>query len=220
MSLNHIPAIYTFINLTPHDVGIVLPSGERLTIRASGTVARVEQTSRFLTRSSDPEGDELGSRTVEIAEPVYGEVTGLPDPREGVAFIVSQMVAARSARTDLLYPDSGPDAIREAGQVVAVRRLLRSPLSATPQVAWLAVWPCRDGSLDPECPRSGDEVALGGRWMAGRLFESRAAAEQWACDFDIVHATNQGYETQVDPHAFAPLLALGDGRYRLLDDPR
>jgi len=58
---------------------------------------------------------------------VYGAVTGLPDQHDGVAYIVSQMVAARSSRTDLLYPDSGPDAVRERGQVVAVRRLLRSP---------------------------------------------------------------------------------------------
>ena len=125
----HISAIYTFVNLTPHDVSIVLPSEEWLTVRASGTVARVEQSSQFLTRSSNPDGDELGSRTVEIAEPVYGQVQGLPEPHSGVAYIVSQMVAARSNRTDLLYPDSGPDAIRENGQVVAVRRLLRSPRS-------------------------------------------------------------------------------------------
>lgn len=133
--MTHIPAIYTFVNCTPHDIVIVLPTEEWLRIRPSGTVARIEQSSRFLTRSSDPEGDALGSRTVEIAEPVYGEMQGLPAPHAGVALIVSQMVAARSSRTDLLYPDSGPDAIREKGQVVAVRRLLRSPLVAPQAVA-------------------------------------------------------------------------------------
>lgn len=176
-----IPAIYTFVNLTPHDVAIVLPTEEWLRIRPSGTVARVEQSSRFLTRSDDPEGDAFGSRTVEIAEPVYGEVQGLPDPHSGVAFIVSQMVAARSPRTDLLYPDSGPDAIREKGQVVAVRRLLRSPPAVQPAAPIRAMVEGREWEAVP-CDTT-MIVRLVTPLSAEALAASEAEAERvYACD--------------------------------------
>lgn len=124
--------VTTFVNLTPHRVSVLLASGETLDIEAQAEPARVTQSHTVITHSDD--GDQSG-RAVEIAAPVYGEIIGLPAPVPTVAYIVSVFVAQASAaqgRTDVLYPDSGPDAIRERGQVVAVRRLLApaAPLDA------------------------------------------------------------------------------------------
>lgn len=121
--------ITTFVNLTPHTVSIILASGETLTIDPQPTPARVTQSHTVITRSDDC--DQSG-RSVEIAVPVYGEIIGLPAPVPTVAYICSVFVAnaaALAGRTDVLYPDSGPDAVRKDGQVVAVRRLL-APIDA------------------------------------------------------------------------------------------
>ena len=70
--------------------------------------------------------DGLGHSLV-LARPTYGEVTGLPAPQEGIYYLVSSIVADAlrgSGRTDILVPDSGPDAVRENGQILAVRRVL------------------------------------------------------------------------------------------------
>lgn len=120
--------ITTFINLTPHIISVILASGETLTIDPQPTPARVSQSHTVITSSDD--GDQSG-RSVEIAAPVYGEIVGLPAPVPTVAYICSVFVANAAAalrRTDVLYPDSGPDAVRKDGQVVAVRRLL-APVS-------------------------------------------------------------------------------------------
>lgn len=117
--------ITTFINLTPHRVSVQLASGEELHIEAQPEPARVEQSHTFVTRSDS--GDAHDGRTVEISTPVYGAIVGLPEPRVGVAYICSVFVAnaaAQAGRTDVLYPDSGPDAVRERGQVISVKRLL------------------------------------------------------------------------------------------------
>ncbi len=50
--------------------------------------------------------------------------TGLPEPEQGVIFIVSTLAAqyaAEQGRKDFVSPDTGSTAIRENGQVVAVR---------------------------------------------------------------------------------------------------
>jgi len=124
--------ITTFFNLTPHTVRIILTSGETLTIDPQLVSARVEQSHTLITRSDD--GDQSG-RQVEIAAPTYGAIIGLPAPVPTVAYIVSVFVANAAAalgRTDVVYPDSGPDAVRKDGQVVAVRRLLAPPAPLDP----------------------------------------------------------------------------------------
>jgi len=121
--------ITTFFNLTPHTVCIILASGETLTIDPQPVSARVEQSHTFITPLSD-DGDQSG-RQVALAVPTYGAIIGLPAPVPTVAYIVSVFVANAAAalgRTDVVYPDSGPDAVRKDGQVVAVRRLL-APLA-------------------------------------------------------------------------------------------
>lgn len=124
--------ITTLINLTPHDVSIILASGERLTVEAQPVPARVEQSHTVIAVSDD---DTQSGRTVEIAAPVYGDIVGLPAPIPTVAYICSVFVAAAAAakgRTDVLYPDSGPDAVRDRGQVSAVRRLLQPVAKVDP----------------------------------------------------------------------------------------
>jgi hypothetical protein len=98
-----------FVNLTPHAITV-----EGLgTIPASGIVARVGVTQR-----------DVGARGgVRLRTSIKGSVEGMPAPAEGVTYIVSAMVLdalAGSRLTDVVAPDTGPDAIRENGQIVAV----------------------------------------------------------------------------------------------------
>jgi len=98
------------INLTPHALNI-----EGLDpIPPSGQVARVTTTHR-----------DIGTREgVRLRMQVRGLVEGLPPPQEGITYIVSGMVLealAGTRRADVVAPDTGPDAIRHNGQIVAVR---------------------------------------------------------------------------------------------------
>lgn len=90
----------TYINLTPHKLDIYdrkMDAGAAMILEPSGTVARVV-TNRQLVDGSGP---------FPIFRTVYGDVTGLPEPKEGVRYIVSGMVAARvPERTDVFKPGS------------------------------------------------------------------------------------------------------------------
>ena len=106
-------ACVMFINCTPH--AIMLNDGTRF--EPSGTIARVSQTlSEF---------DEFG-----IATQSFGEVTGLPEPKDGVIYIVSAMVLGRAqaeGRTDVVAPATGhKDCVRdEGGRIVSVPGFLK-----------------------------------------------------------------------------------------------
>ena len=114
----------TLVNLTPHALTLVSARGEHTVLPASGTVARVASTPGTVeAREGFP---------CAIASPtVFGEVTGLPCPQAGTAFIVSGMVGAALAgrgRTDVFVPGTGPNdgALRnEAGHIVGVTRLVQ-----------------------------------------------------------------------------------------------
>lgn len=104
------------VNLTPHSVTIL--TGETtppVILEPSGSVARCSVTSLQL----DPLFD-----TIPVATSELGEVTGLPEQEDGVALVVSRIVAeARPERTDLYFPG---DAVRdEKGNIVACRGLYR-----------------------------------------------------------------------------------------------
>ena len=99
-----------FVNLTPHALTV-----EGLgVIAVSGAVARVSVAQR-----------DMGTRGgVRLRQSVKGMVEGIPTPAEGVTYIVSGMVLdalAGSRLADVVAPDTGADAIRENGQIVAVR---------------------------------------------------------------------------------------------------
>ena len=110
-----------FVNLTPHAIAVEGVGR----IPASGQMARVA-TVRFAL------GDRGGVR---ITAQNLGQIDGLPAPAEGVLYIVSGMVldalkrqagpaGASRAGADVFAPDTGADAIRENGQIVAVRGLV------------------------------------------------------------------------------------------------
>lgn len=102
------------VNLTPHSIVVEVvekENGERVTFPPSGEVARVASVSR--------DSGKINGIPVRVTE--FGEVTGIPAPQEDTIFIVSLLVAQRADRSDVVSPDTGPTAIRENGQVVAVR---------------------------------------------------------------------------------------------------
>jgi len=107
------------VNLTPHSITVLAEGGEGITFPPSGKVARVSMLP----------GVDLPAHEGAVplrAAPQYGAVTELPAPAPGTIYIVSGMVSARACRADVFSPDTGPDAVRETGQIVAVRRLVRS----------------------------------------------------------------------------------------------
>lgn len=120
----------SLVNLTPHPIVLVSDGGARRTIPPSGTVARVGTTP----------GEHLLDYTVEVGSPVpilapdeWGDVEDLPEPQEGVAYIVSALVGLAmegSDRTDLVMPGTAPadNPERDAqGRITGVRVLKAVP---------------------------------------------------------------------------------------------
>ena len=111
------------INTTPHDIVIRSESGVDTSIPKSGIDVRV-------TASTGGRNDIDGVPCPVFDADEAGHVQGLPDPTEGVIFLVSGLVGAALAgtRTDLLVPGTGPTdhPIRnEKGWIIAVTRLKR-----------------------------------------------------------------------------------------------
>lgn len=101
------------INLTPHAITI---EGYG-TIEPSGQVARVSTV-----RAEAP-----AVAGIRVTRQSAGDIEGLPEPQEGVIYLVSGMVLAATNRADVYAPDTGADAIRnEKGHIVAVRGLVQS----------------------------------------------------------------------------------------------
>ena len=103
----------TFINLTPHAINI-LGEGRTLAIEPSGQLARVSARTETI-------GEIDG---IPVTTTVYGEVEGLPESRDGVAYIVSSLVAQRvTHREDVFVPS---ESVRdERGRIVGCRSLGR-----------------------------------------------------------------------------------------------
>ena len=109
----------SFVNCTPHF----------LTIEGLGELP----PSGILPRVSADYSHDLEIHGVRVRQKFYGAVTGLPDPVDGLTFIVSGMVRdaisvlpAHMRRPDVCAPDTGPDAIRnDLGGIIAVRGLVQ-----------------------------------------------------------------------------------------------
>ena len=107
----------SFVNLTPHSIFVTIHpdflDDRGIEYPASGMVARMAR--------NRAEGPLCGPHR--MVQQSFGAVEGLPDPVEGVIYIVSGMVLSElfGTRPDVVAPDTGPDAIRENGQIVAVR---------------------------------------------------------------------------------------------------
>jgi len=105
----------SIINLTPHAIVVRLDRMD-VTIPPSGQVARVSTNAELVT---DVNG-------IPVYRTVFGAIEGLPAAQDGIMLITSTIVAqaaARLGRTDVVSPDTGPTAIRQDGQIVAVTRL-------------------------------------------------------------------------------------------------
>lgn len=101
------------LNLTPHAITLALPNGESVTFPPSGQLARVASQEVVV-------GTLQG---VPVIQRAFGAVEGLPD--DGTPCLVSALVlSACHGRAGVYAPDTGPTAIRENGQVVAVTRLV------------------------------------------------------------------------------------------------
>ena len=107
----------SFVNLTPHSIWVTIHpdflDDRGIEYPASGQVARVA--------ANRAEGPLCGMHRV--IRQAFGAVEGLPAPVEGTVYIVSALVlsALAGSRPDVVAPDTGPDAIRENGQIKAVR---------------------------------------------------------------------------------------------------
>jgi len=101
-----------FVNLTPHVINIINPSGQ-MDLPPSGVVARVATTTAVV--------DEIDG--VEIIETSFGKLEALPPPQEGVYYIVSRIVLEAARRGDLLSP--GPLVRGPTGQPIGCKGLSR-----------------------------------------------------------------------------------------------
>lgn len=99
-----------FVNLTPHAIVVRTSEGDK-TFAPSGDVARVSTSVETL--------DSVGG--IPLTRTAFGTPVGVPEAVEGTIYIVSSLVGARVCRPDVVAPDTGATAIRENGQVVAVR---------------------------------------------------------------------------------------------------
>lgn len=110
------------VNLTPHAICVQTEAGELARFEPSGIVARV---ATIRTEAPAVAGFRVVAQDL-------GDVTGLPPAEAGTIYIVSAMVLSalileraqgtpRRAGVDVFAPDTGADAIREGGQIVAVR---------------------------------------------------------------------------------------------------
>ena len=99
------------INLTPHDIVVQKEDGTRVTYPASGQVARVEIEDACV-------GDIDG---IPIYKGKAKKVEGIPNPQDGVMYVVSLFVLQHANREDLISPNTS-DAIRDdKGRITAVR---------------------------------------------------------------------------------------------------
>ena len=98
------------INLTPHEVGFVLPDGGEVKIAPSGIIARCKaytvQTGQFI----------MG---IPVTATEMGDIEDLPDPVPGYVFVVSRVVADKAKKlgrvADIFIPN---ESIRDSNGVI------------------------------------------------------------------------------------------------------
>jgi hypothetical protein len=102
-----------FINLTPHNITIVVGDNETLTIEKSGDIARLSSKNIVV--------DTLEG--IQLVKTTFGDTTGLPDKKHNTFFIVSALVRQANAdRDDLVSPG---DLVRDdGGNVVGCKNLI------------------------------------------------------------------------------------------------
>lgn len=125
------------VNLTPHEITILTSQRQAIQcpIRGWRFFEDVEVSTSYPSkgvarvavnrRAEFPLA--LQGSGLRVTSQTFGAVEGLPAPAEGVVYVVSAMVltALSGSRPDVFAPDTGPDCIRENGQIVAVRGLVQ-----------------------------------------------------------------------------------------------
>lgn len=109
-----------FINLTPHEVTVVAKDGSKVTFPPSENVARVEYREEVVGDydAPVPVSDNEEPKKFELFKSYFGTINNLPEPRDGVHYIVSRMCAnACPDRHDLVVP--GPSIRDENGVITA-----------------------------------------------------------------------------------------------------
>jgi hypothetical protein len=100
----------TLVNLTPHTINLFGSNDSNQAIPSTG-VARCVAIPTVV-------GEVNG---VPVRRTQFGAVTGLPEPSEGVIFIVSMLVASAAKRDDVVFPD---DVVRDPdGKIIGCRAL-------------------------------------------------------------------------------------------------
>ena len=96
------------VNLTPHTINVM-----DIAIEPSGTIARCSEETTFAGKFED----------IKLVKRVYTDVVNLPEQKEGVMLIVSNLVRmACPDRKDLASPG---DAIRKKdGYIIGVTNLI------------------------------------------------------------------------------------------------
>jgi len=110
------------VNLTPHPITLISPTGEQLTVPPSGAVARVAERMESLGEVM------VEGVVVPVVKRSFGEVDGLPEPEPGVLYVVSALVAEAAWRVGRSDVVGLADFVRdEQGRVVGARALVAAP---------------------------------------------------------------------------------------------
>ena len=105
------------LNLTPHEINLVLDDGRKIIFPPTDMVARVELQHEIV--------DHIDG--IPVFQTNVGAVKDLPDPEDGTLYIVSSLVLGNCQdHKDLISPNTGGNAIRNSyNQVLAVRGFKR-----------------------------------------------------------------------------------------------
>lgn len=104
------------INATPHPLNICVEGEQVLYLPVSGVVARAASATQQYGEIT------VNGVRVPLFQTRFGALEGLPEPREGVVYVVSALAAAAAPeRNDLLTP--GPLVRDEAGVVIGCNGL-------------------------------------------------------------------------------------------------
>lgn len=104
------------VNLTPHSLHVIVDATTH-TILPSGPPARAAMTREQIGTL------DAGEFAVPLFRTTFGEITGLPDPQDGVVYLVSNIVAQAVRRDDVLIVD---DMVRDSeGRILGCRAFAR-----------------------------------------------------------------------------------------------
>lgn len=91
------------INLTPHTITFISANNnmQKYAVAPSGIVARVSASTATIGEVTTPEGF-----VIPVTQTLFGQLEGLPAPKEGVVYVVSSLVAGRVPyRKDVYIPN-------------------------------------------------------------------------------------------------------------------